>query len=196
MCARRRAGLVKRTKVAMFAGHIGAAMAVGRAERRVNLGVLVLAAVLLDLALWLFVLLGWESVTIPANFTATHQPEFAFPYSHGLLASIGWSVLAGLATFLFYPRLNQAKVRAAVLVAAAVSRTGCSTLSSMCPSCRSWEQVQPKWASGFGKSCRWRSQSRQSLRWRASTFSCPARGSRWRRSSGSRHYPFSSSFSR
>jgi len=104
----------------MFAGHIGAAMAVGRAERRVNLGVLVLAAVFLDLALWLFVLLGWESVTIPANFTATHQPEFAFPYSHGLLASIGWSVLAGLATFLFYPRLNQAKVRAAVLVAAAV----------------------------------------------------------------------------
>jgi len=104
----------------MFAGHVGAAMAIGRAERRVNLGVLVFAAVFLDFALWLFVLLGWESVTIPTNFSATHQPEFVFPYSHGLLASIGWSVLAGVATSLCYPRLNQAKLRAAVLVAAAV----------------------------------------------------------------------------
>lgn len=104
----------------MFAGHVGAAMAIGRAERRVNLGVLVFAAVFLDFVLWLLVLLGWESVTIPANFNATHQPEFVFPYSHGLLASIGWSVLAGAATFLWYPRLNRAKLRAAALVAAAV----------------------------------------------------------------------------
>ena len=104
----------------MFAGHVGAAMAIGRAERRVNLGALVFAAVLLDVVLWLLVLLGWESVTIPANFNTTHQPEFVFPYSHGLLASIGWSALAGIATFLWYPRLQQAKLRAAALVAAAV----------------------------------------------------------------------------
>src|SRR4051812_6666623 len=104
----------------MFAGHVGAAMALARAERRINLGVLVFAALFLDFALWLLVLLGWESVTIPINFSATHQPEFVFPYSHGLLASIGWSAVAGLATFLAYPRLNRAKVRAAVLVAAAV----------------------------------------------------------------------------
>ena len=47
----------------MFAGHVGAAMAIGRAERRVNLGALIFAAVFLDFVLWLFVLLGWESVT-------------------------------------------------------------------------------------------------------------------------------------
>jgi len=104
----------------MFAGHVGAAMAIGRAERRVNLGAVVLAAIFLDFVLWLFVLLGWESVTIPANFNVTHQPEFVFPYSHGLLASIGWSALAGIATFLWYPRLHQAKMRAAALVGAAV----------------------------------------------------------------------------
>ena len=104
----------------MFAGHVGAAMAIGRAERHVNLGALVFAAVLLDFVLWLLVLLGWESVTIPANFNITHQPEFIFPYSHGLLASVGWSVLAGAATFLWYPRLNHAKLRAAALVSAAV----------------------------------------------------------------------------
>ena len=104
----------------MFAGHVGAAMAIGRAERRVNLGVLVFAAVFLDFVLWVLVLLGWESVIIPADFNATHQPEFGFPYSHGLLASIGWSVLAGIAIFLGYPHLKQAKLRAAAFVAAAV----------------------------------------------------------------------------
>lgn len=104
----------------MFAGHIGAAMAIGRADRRLNLGALVFAAVLLDFVLWLFVLVGWESVTIPATFGTTHQPEFVFPYSHGLVASIGWSVLAGIATFLWYPGLQQSQVRAAALVGAAV----------------------------------------------------------------------------
>jgi hypothetical protein len=104
----------------MFAGHVGAAMAIGRAETGVNLGVLVFAAVFLDFVLWLLVLVGWESVTIPANFNTTHQPEFVFPYSHGLLASIGWSVLAGAATFLWHPRLSNAKLRAATFVSAAV----------------------------------------------------------------------------
>ena len=55
----------------MFAGHIGAALAIGRAERRINIGVLVFAALLIDFALWLFVLLGWESVVIPADYAQT-----------------------------------------------------------------------------------------------------------------------------
>jgi hypothetical protein len=95
-------------------------MAIGRAERHVNLGAFVFAALFLDFVLWLFVLLGWESASIPVNFNITHQPEFVFAYSHGLLASIGWSALAGIATFLWYPRLNEAKLRAAAFVAAAV----------------------------------------------------------------------------
>jgi membrane-bound metal-dependent hydrolase YbcI (DUF457 family) len=104
----------------MFAGHVGAAMAIARAERRVNLGVVVFAAMLLDFVLWLLALLGWESVVLPADFNNTHQPQFVFPYSHGLLASMCWSLLAGGATFLWYPRLNRARLRAAALVSAAV----------------------------------------------------------------------------
>jgi hypothetical protein len=104
----------------MFAGHIGAALAIGRVERRINVGVFAAAAVLLDFVLWLFVLLGWESVTIPADFANTHQPVFVFPYSHGFLACIVWSALAGAAVFFWYPRLKVAKVRAAALIAAAV----------------------------------------------------------------------------
>jgi len=104
----------------MFAGHIGAAMAIGRVERRVNLGVLVCAALLLDVLLWLFVLAGWESVVIPANFAGTHQPEFVFPYSHGLLAAIAWSTLAGLAALVWYRPRQKAKWRVAACIALAV----------------------------------------------------------------------------
>jgi hypothetical protein len=104
----------------MFAGHIGAALAVGRVDRRINAGVFVFAALLLDVVLWLFVLLGWESVAIPSNFTTTHQPEFTFPYSHGLLAAIMWSALAGTVGFIACTKLGIPRLRAAVLLAAAV----------------------------------------------------------------------------
>ena len=95
-------------------------MALGRADRRVNLGVLVFAALLPDFVLWLLVLLGWESVTIPANFMSTHQPAFVFPYSHGLIASLGWSVLVGAAAYRWYLRPTQAKWRVAAVVSVAV----------------------------------------------------------------------------
>jgi hypothetical protein len=104
----------------MLAGHVGAALAIGRAERRVNVGAFILAAVLLDVVLWVLVLLGSESVTIPADFADTHQARFVFPYSHSLLAGIGWSALAGVAAFFWYPHLAPAKARAAALIAAAV----------------------------------------------------------------------------
>ena len=104
----------------MFAGHIGAALAISRADRRVNVGVFVGAALLLDFVLWLLVLLGVESVVIPFNFASTHQPEFVFPYSHGLLASVLWSGIAGAIAFFACWDRPALKWRAAVLVAAAV----------------------------------------------------------------------------
>ena len=104
----------------MFAGHIGTALAIGSVERRVNVGVFVVAALLLDLVLWLLVLLGWESVIIPTNFVDTHQPDFVFPYSHSLLASVLWAVLAGVVGYVFYSASQSVKRRVAVLVAAAV----------------------------------------------------------------------------
>src|SRR4030095_15664797 len=106
--------------VPMFAGHIGVGLALGRVERRVNVGVFIAAALLLDAVLWLFVLLGWEAVTLPADFATTHQAAFVFPYSHGLLASMAWSALAATAAFVGYGRLGPARMRVAALVAAAV----------------------------------------------------------------------------
>jgi membrane-bound metal-dependent hydrolase YbcI (DUF457 family) len=101
----------------MFAGHIGVALAIGRRERRINVGVFVASALLLDFALWLFVLLGWEAVSIPPDYTATHQPEFVFPYTHGLLGALAWSLLAAVAVCLAYSKLG---ALSAVLIAAAV----------------------------------------------------------------------------
>jgi len=104
----------------MFAGHIGAALAIGRSEPRINVGAFVMAALLLDLVLWLFVLLGWESVVIPPDFAATHQPVYVFPFSHGLLASLAWSALAGAAALVVCASLGRSRRRAAALVFAAV----------------------------------------------------------------------------
>lgn len=99
----------------MFAGHLGVAMAIGHVEKRVNVGAYAFAALGLDVALWLFILAGWETVFIPADFVATHQPLFEFPYSHGLMAACGWSVLAAGVT-VYATR----SVRAGTWIAAAV----------------------------------------------------------------------------
>jgi hypothetical protein len=104
----------------MFAGHVGAALAIGRAERRVNIGVFVAAALLLDFALWVLVLMGWEAVIIPADFASTHQVRFVFPYTHSLVAGVAWSVFAAAAAWAVYARLDSSRVRASLLVAAAV----------------------------------------------------------------------------
>jgi membrane-bound metal-dependent hydrolase YbcI (DUF457 family) len=104
----------------MFAGHVGAALAIGRAERRINIGAFVFAALFLDVLLWLFVLLGWESAVIPADFPRSHQPQFIFPFSHGMLAGIGWSALAAIAVVIFCARLHERKSRGMVLMAVAV----------------------------------------------------------------------------
>jgi hypothetical protein len=103
----------------MFAGHVGAALAIGRFERRLNVGWLVSAALLLDLILWVLVLLGVEAVEIPASFGRDHQAAFVFPYSHGLLAALLWALLATSLALLNRRRGPQHR-RVALLIGAAV----------------------------------------------------------------------------
>lgn len=63
----------------MLVGHVGAALALRRAERRVNLGVLILAALLLDVLLWLFVLAGLEQVIVPPTTRAVTTSRSSSP---------------------------------------------------------------------------------------------------------------------
>jgi hypothetical protein len=104
----------------MFAGHLGAALAVARADRRVNVGTFVLAAMLLDVLLWLFVLLRWESAAIPGDFPIRHQAQYVFPYSHGLAATLGWAALLGATVVAWPPGTAGHRARQAGLIGAAV----------------------------------------------------------------------------
>jgi hypothetical protein len=78
----------------MFVGHLGAGLAVKAAEPRWNLGVLFAAALFADLLLWALVLVGAESVGAPLASGRARFFKFAFPYSHGALASAGWTLAA------------------------------------------------------------------------------------------------------
>ena len=80
----------------MFVGHLGAGLAVKAAEPRWNLGVLFAAALFADLLLWTLVLAGVESPGPPVQSDGARILTFAFPYSHGALASTGWALAAGL----------------------------------------------------------------------------------------------------
>jgi hypothetical protein len=104
----------------MFAGHLGAGLAIARSDRGTNPATFVFAALLLDLLLWVFVLAHWESAAIPGDFATRHQARYVFPYSHGLAGAIGWAALVGVA-LAFRPGTPAMRwVRRALLLAAAV----------------------------------------------------------------------------
>ena len=80
----------------MFVGHLGAGLAAEAVNRRVNLGVLFGAAMLLAAVLWVLVLAGLERMNIPADHAARHYLTFSFPYSHSLLGAVLWGGGAAL----------------------------------------------------------------------------------------------------
>jgi len=91
----------------------------GGVERRLNLGHLALAALLLDILLWLFVLIGVENVNIPSNYQNLHYLAFDFPYSHGLAAALTWTLLAfGLTLIL--TKIDSRRMIFAIMIATAV----------------------------------------------------------------------------
>src|SRR5689334_19932365 len=104
----------------MFAGHLAAGLALKKAEPRVNLGILFFASLFADFLLGLFVLFGIEQVHVPANFADIHYLMFTFPYSHGLLASLLWSLLAFLVVQPLWRKKREQKRRAGLVIALAV----------------------------------------------------------------------------
>jgi len=78
----------------MLVGHLGAGLAAKAAAPKVGLGTLFVAAMLLDIVLWLFVILKLEGVAVPPDFETRHQLAFNFPWSHSLLGALVWSAVA------------------------------------------------------------------------------------------------------
>jgi len=102
----------------MFVGHYGVSFAAKRLAPSVSLATLFIAVQLLDVGWSVLVLLGVEKVRIVPGFTATNPLDLYYmPYTHSLLAALGWSAAA----FLLYRVVSPSPTnRPAVVVGAAV----------------------------------------------------------------------------
>ncbi|HET6567606.1 MAG TPA: metal-dependent hydrolase [Rhodothermales bacterium] len=81
----------------MFLGHYAVGLAAKRVAPRTSLGVLFAAVQLVDLIWPIFLLLGWEQVRIQPGNTAFTPLDFTYyPFTHSLLAAVGWSCAAAL----------------------------------------------------------------------------------------------------
>jgi hypothetical protein len=78
----------------MFIGHYAVGLASKKLAPRASLGVLVAAPILLDLLWPVFLLLGWEHVSVEPSANPFLRLAFdSYPISHGLLAVTGWATL-------------------------------------------------------------------------------------------------------
>ena len=78
----------------MFIGHYAVGLLGKKFAPRASLGALIAAPILLDLLWPIFLLLGWEHVSIVTNSNPFLRLQFDFyPISHGLVAVIGWATL-------------------------------------------------------------------------------------------------------
>ncbi len=101
----------------MFIGHFAVGLAAKRAAPAVSLGVLFMACQLADLIWPSFVLMGLEQVEVDPGNTAFTPLRFVFyPYSHSLLALLGWGGLAGV----LYSVVRRASGHDALVVALVV----------------------------------------------------------------------------
>ena len=97
----------------MFIGHFAVGFGGKRIARRASLGTLFLAAQFLDLLWPTFLLLGLESVRVVQGITPFSPMDFvSYPFTHSLIASIGWSVLFGHVYFVLTRRGREAIVLA------------------------------------------------------------------------------------
>jgi hypothetical protein len=78
----------------MFIGHYAVGLASKKVAPRASLGALIAAPILLDLLWPIFLLLGWEHVSIQPSSNPFLRLSFdSYPISHGLVAVVGWATL-------------------------------------------------------------------------------------------------------
>lgn len=78
----------------MFLGHFAVGLAAKKVAPPASLGALIAAPILLDLLWPIFLLLGWEHVTVEPSSNPFLRLVFdSYPISHGLVAVVGWATL-------------------------------------------------------------------------------------------------------
>ncbi|RIA82683.1 hypothetical protein C1645_787851 [Glomus cerebriforme] len=81
----------------MFYGHYCGAWIIKVLEPRIPLWILMVAVQFVDFLFSLFVLLGIEEVNVVRGFTKVNDLNLvSVPYTHSLIAVIGWSIVYGL----------------------------------------------------------------------------------------------------
>ncbi len=101
----------------MFIGHFAIGFAAKTAAPRVSLGTLFLAAQFIDLLWPTFLLMGLERVRIEPGATAVTPLVFEhYPYSHSLLAVMGWAVLLAGLHFLLQRERRSALILAGLVL--------------------------------------------------------------------------------
>ena len=103
----------------MFVGHYGPSLLAKSLDKTIPLWLLFIAAQLVDVFWAFFIMLGVERVKIVPGFTASNALDLYYmPYTHSLLAALGWSILA-YAAYRLIPGFRGSH-KAALLVGAAV----------------------------------------------------------------------------
>ena len=93
----------------MFLGHFAVALAAKKATPKTSLGTLVLAAQFADMLWPLLLLLGIEQVRIVPGLLPVSPFDFtSYPYSHSLVAQIGWGALLGFIYFMVRRNVSSA----------------------------------------------------------------------------------------
>ena len=106
----------------MFLGHYGLALALKRAEPKISLGTLFVAAQLADLLWGVFLLLGWEHVRVlPDDNPLLRLQFYDYPISHSLVAALAWGLAAAALYYSWPTRDTTRHWQAAALVGAAVA---------------------------------------------------------------------------
>lgn len=101
----------------MFIGHFAVAFAAKRVAPEVSLGTLFLACQLADLVWPTLVLFGIERFEIKPGITAVTPLDFVhYPYSHSLVAMLGWGAALGAGYFAAKRNLRAATLLGAVVL--------------------------------------------------------------------------------
>ena len=102
----------------MFLGHFALGFGAKRLAPRISLGTLFLAVQFADLLWPVLVLAGLERVEVdPGNTAVTPLDFVSYPYSHSLVALLGWGALFGLV----YVLARRSRLAVGLLLAALVA---------------------------------------------------------------------------
>jgi cell shape-determining protein MreD len=98
----------------MFVGHYAAAFVLKGYEPKSNLGWLFIAVQFVDILFFPFAILGLESLVFEKNFTAVNNFVMEYPFTHGLAATLAWSVIF----YLIWRYIHQHQSKSIALVMA------------------------------------------------------------------------------